>query len=86
MSEQKSFVEELEKLKDLHDNGVIDEKEFTNMKSEILKKRNIPSSNTPIPTANTTLSSGDQSGNFFLLFIVFFLTFMVFFCLGFAIF
>ena len=85
MLKQNSLVEELKQLKDLFDNGVIDENEFSRMKNEILKKTNIPSSNTPIPTANTTLSSGDQSGNFFLIFITVFLCFMVFFCLGFAI-
>ena len=86
MLKQNSLVEELKQLKDLFDNRVIDETEFTRMKNEILKKKNIPSSNTPIPMANTTLSSGDQSGNFFLVFITIFLVFMVFFCLGFALF
>ena len=85
MLKQNSLVEELKQLKDLFDNKVIDETEFTRMKKEILKKKNIPSSNTPIPMAKTTLSSGDQSSNFFLIFITVFLTFMVFFCLGFAI-
>tara|TARA_B100000029_G_scaffold511878_1_gene607048 strand:- start:276 stop:536 length:261 start_codon:yes stop_codon:yes gene_type:complete len=80
------LVEDLTQLKELLDSGIIHETEFAQMKKDIIEKRNIPTSNTPIPAANTTLSSGDQSGNFILLFIVFFLTFMVFFCLGFAMF
>tara|TARA_Y100001960_G_C14403967_1_gene694832 strand:+ start:384 stop:644 length:261 start_codon:yes stop_codon:yes gene_type:complete len=86
MPEKNQLVEDLTQLKELLDTGIIDETEFAQMKKDIIEKRNIPTSNTPIPSANTTLTSGDQTPNFLLYFIVIFITFMVFFCLGFAMF
>ena len=57
MPEENQLVEDLTQLKELLDNGIIHETEFAQMKKDIIEKRNIPTSNNPMPTANTTLSS-----------------------------
>ena len=54
MPEKNQLVEDLTQLKELLDSGIIHETEFAQMKKDIIEKRNIPTSNTPIPTANTT--------------------------------
>ena len=51
-------IDELEKLKDLLGKNIIDKKEFSRIKNDILQKSNIPVSAVPIPAAKKTLESG----------------------------
>ena len=72
-------IDELEKLKDLLDKNIIDKKEFSRIKNDILQKNSIPVSTVPIPVVKKTLESGiEEQKPVFLKFMALFLIAFIF--------